>query len=559
MKKILTLLTLILAFWACDKEAGMQPKVYPYVLTQKVTEISKYGARFNAELVDPGTEAIVDFGFIWYNSIERHSYSLYQHGGSLDNFTMRVEGDLLDNASFVCQSYIRTNDRMILGNEVIFTSQGAHRPRISDFYPKVVSDGAQVTITGKYFSTIPGKNIVSINDQKADVIYNSTDTLVFIVPETEFNGSYNIRLELNRQVGVSSEKIQIVGPVIESLSTLEAHAGNIITVNGKHFLAGKNIKVFFDNQPAEILDTTDISMNVVVPSLTNDYFVPRDYNIKVVSGKKTNDYPQNFTVLSSWQQRRQPPFSNFDPGFGSFTYNGEGYILNMGDNNLYAYNPQTNQWRTLTSFPGTYALCSVQPVIGDRVLVMGGDGFYEQLREVWEYNFTTGEWTRLNDLPFDFSSAVHFQLNGMVYIVTNESEVWAYNPVTDSCAQRNFFADSFVWFAYACVMNGTARVSTMGNDWQYDAQNDHWTKVSTNPLGNSNSSSSLGFQYNGTTYLECNHSLYRLDRTSQRWIPASYIPHSANNPGITNVFTADGHPYLIGKIYSGSFTMMYED
>ena len=58
-------ITTIISFTACKKDATIKPKDYPYIITNEVTDIDSTGATFNAEIIDLGQEEIIEYGFVW--------------------------------------------------------------------------------------------------------------------------------------------------------------------------------------------------------------------------------------------------------------------------------------------------------------------------------------------------------------------------------------------------------------------------------------------------------------------------------------------------------------
>jgi len=530
MKQLFRLLIVVLPFVAaCKKDAELQQKSYPYVLTLPVSNIDSTGVRFNARIVIYGLEPITDFGFIWHSNGIYYQYSLHNHHGSTDDFSLEVHGDLIKNQDYFCQAYVETASQLIKSTEVIFRSLGSLPPEITDFFPDTVFDGMEVTLVGKYFSTIASKNEVKVNNISVEIVSFTTDTIVFIMPETEFHGNAQIILTLNHQSCTAPAAITIIGPDINGISANEAQSGTYITLTGKYFLkGGNNLKLYFNNQEAEILDTTDNLLGVIVPPPISNFFADVTSTITIVNGIKNCKYSGSFTILKSWFQHEPPPFDwNYE--YGAVAHNGKGYILEINSKKLYEYRPETNHWQVISDFPGERCDRSVHLVTDDHLMILGGVDAFGKVRYFWDYNFLNNQWTQKADLPFDFYRATHFQLGNLEYIITNEAEVWTFNFSDGEFTQLNYFPVNFLYFYPSFVSNGVAYVSTIGINWQYDQQNDQWINISANKFTDEYESyNTTHFQYKGAGYvMQHGMNLYKFDTLRKKWIQVSVFP--ANN------------------------------
>lgn len=123
MKDLKTVLGIVLlaVIYGCS-DAEIQPKKYPFVITNEVTDINASGVTFSAEIV-PGTNhyVIIDYGFIWSSeSVYTHSFAGSENVS--DQFSFRVTSDLIKNKLYSCRAYVITRDLTIYGNRVWFTA-----------------------------------------------------------------------------------------------------------------------------------------------------------------------------------------------------------------------------------------------------------------------------------------------------------------------------------------------------------------------------------------------------------------------------------------------------
>lgn len=536
---------LLIVISGCKKDATLQPKDYPIVLTREPVRIDSTGVTLGADVTFFKDLPIIDFGFIWYNSHNEYQYSLHDQGGTLENFTMRLNGDLIYGDSYQCKAYLQTEDHLISGNEVSFISLGSTPPVLMKYLPDSAFDGEEVMLIGKYFSPIPGKNEVKINDRYVTLLSASADTLTIVLPKTPFQGDATVEVILNGRSTTSSKKIHILGPEIHSLSVEQSQSGTYIQVKGSNFVrSGNNLQLFFENRQAEIIDTSDKVLGVIVTPATYELFEDHEMEIRVENGEKTYYYSKPFNVLTSWKEQSAPPFYG---GSASNTVarNGKGYYLNMYAKKLYEYNPLSDSWQMISNYPGETLEKEITLIFDDCIMFMGED--------VWQYTFSTGEWAQKDDLPFRYFTTTNFRLDGLDYIVTNYGEVWTYDHETDSFNKLNYFPAGFLYFATSFVADGVAYLSTTNNDWQYDKNNDQWLDLGATNL-EGESGGSTDFAYRNTGYvLYYGKDLYRWDIQRRRWIYCAQFPISSGNPLYKAAFAIDDKAYFL--IPNGTYSV----
>lgn len=249
----------------CRKETIVQPKDYPYVITKNVTNIDSTGATLEANILDFGKDEITDFGFRLRNNGTDYNFSL-KNKRNLDDFKIRISTDIVQDITYTCRAYIKTNKNLVLGNEMSFVAQGSKSPIIEDFNPKKGFLGTRVTLTGKYFSQ-SGNAKVYINKVLATVIYSSEDTIVFITPAINYIGDAFISIKTGSQESFSNSKFRIQGQKIESVSPLSGHPGDSVLIKGEGFFQnGNNISILFGTYKAPIISTSDTLIKVKVPN-----------------------------------------------------------------------------------------------------------------------------------------------------------------------------------------------------------------------------------------------------------------------------------------------------
>lgn len=110
----------------------------------------------------------------------------------------------------------------------------------------------------------------------------------------------------------------------------------------------------------------------------------------------------------------------------AFSINGMGYVglgkslSNSYYSDFYSYNPITDEWKAIASFPGAVRTYATAFAIGERGYVVTGqdeNGVFSN--ECWQYNPQSNSWIQLTDFPFEAKRGVsHFTIDHRAHIVT---------------------------------------------------------------------------------------------------------------------------------------------
>jgi N-acetylneuraminic acid mutarotase len=111
-----------------------------------------------------------------------------------------------------------------------------------------------------------------------------------------------------------------------------------------------------------------------------------------------------------------------------------GYDANLTTRNtVQVYDPATDAWSTKAGMPSPVShIHSATFVMGDRILVMGGESAHESpARTVYAYTPATNAWQSLTLLPAARFSGVATAINGKIYFTTGglQTTTWEVTPV----------------------------------------------------------------------------------------------------------------------------------
>ncbi len=173
---------------------------------------------------------------------------------------------------------------------------------------------------------------------------------------------------------------------------------------------------------------------------------------------------------------------------------GDGLCVPYDYNDLWQYNPQDDNWSRMSYFPGSARYNSTCFVIGNKAYITGSS--YISDYDLWEYNTITNQWTSKADYPgYCNSRMISFALDGKGYVGFGWSDntcndFWEYDPTLDEWTEKASFPGTprYNSCAYSYKNRGIIVCGTyqdfqtqeyLDELWEYNHQNDSWTKLNT--------------------------------------------------------------------------------
>lgn len=134
---IIPFLFLVIGFSACS-DAEIQPREYAIVFTGNATEIDQSGVTLHAEMISPGQDKIIEYGFIVTNNVYYgfNTYNTYNNFRKIystkaelktSTYEKRITSDLKSGYAYFCRAFVIINQDSILGNKILFTSKGPNQ------------------------------------------------------------------------------------------------------------------------------------------------------------------------------------------------------------------------------------------------------------------------------------------------------------------------------------------------------------------------------------------------------------------------------------------------
>lgn len=276
---------------------------------------------------------------------------------------------------------------------------------------------------------------------------------------------------------------------VNSITPDSEGPGASVTLAGRHFGDSASAKITFNGVAAKILTFSDTTAVVEVPAAATSGKVA----LSTAGGTVT--VAENFVILKGrWTRRANYPGRARAEALG-FSINGRGYYGGGYDGggplrDFYEYNPVTDQWTQKASLPnGRYRSASF--VVNNKAYIATGiseTGFDNQL---WEYDPAADQWTRKKDFPgLARNDAKAITVNNKGYLgggntgvpVTALMDWWEYDAVADNWTKKadcpvSIRADAGIASRDGKIYSGMV----FGNDlrWvEFNAGSNQWSVVS---------------------------------------------------------------------------------
>jgi N-acetylneuraminic acid mutarotase len=319
-------------------------------------------------------------------------------------------------------------------------------------------------------------------------------------------------------------------PQVMSFTPGDGGVGLVITIKGNNFgSSASHVTIYFNTIAASPLTVTDSLITVQVPAGATSGKIS-----VVVNGIKTESTAIFGILPGTWTKKADLPFAPGRAGGAGFAIGNKGYYIggtNNGNyfNDVYEYDPATDQWTQETSCPGTHFASPVNFVIGNKIYIGICQNENGNSNEFWEYDPTYDAWTQMANFPGPSRKGVlSFAIGNQGFVGSNDPNVndfWMYDQITDMWTQKNNPPPGVnsSWPASFVIGNNayTGAGSVNSLFWKYDPLTDTWaseTDFPGNPYGLS------GCSINGMGYLfGYEDDSYAFDPTSDSWSPVAFF------------------------------------
>ena len=365
-----------------------------------------------------------------------------------------------------------------------------HIPTNTDFIKiKLVSDlGEEFTINNSYLVQKP---------------------FGFKIPVDIGFSRFRVKLIFNNQESLSQSSINLLPPVINSLSKSEIKYDDEITIFGENF--GELIEkmtVWFGDTEVPIIEAKNILngddyIKVKVPSILDKTYSQRNLKLGLQVLGQTLNSNKEMQIINQWFRLKKLPFTENSIGWTNIsaitTSDDRAYVMVIDE--LWMFDG--TQWAFLSKFP--ISSVRVFPSINyhNGSIYYGLGRLYSKTldqSDFWEYSIESNSWKRLNDLPgrkrSDVRSFVYDDklylgggdqgIPGFSYGHKRLEDFWVFDSNLNSWAQLSDLPFYFHRNRYTVKGNELYGFNTSKRDftkYEYDIFNDSWQQSSLSFTG----------------------------------------------------------------------------
>lgn len=471
--KIINCILLILLFVSCGLEEDLTVREYPYIQLEGLSSLNETGININFKVLKEGKVPISSYGVEYVNgqSFSRDVITSEISGKPKNlNVSYRLDKDILAGANYTCRPFVKAGDHTVYGEEATFISRGGRAPVIYSISPNTLSENAEYTLTGDYFSTLPYGNKVELltidSYYTAVVTYSSNKELKFKVYRTNKSiqggsHSYSLKVTSNNKSVTKPDAFKISNPYIEDVTPLKGHVGskvfmkvNFMSSNVKDLLFHQTYFATFSPTPKG--DVFEGRINDLGPGI---------YEVSITNGNFHHSYRYSYEILNSWKVYKEG-FSEMPTPLPERKHVLGDRILhveNGSNRSIYLYNYKTEELTKMRDREGPFPNRSVSlsVVFGNRFLYTGLGFRYttdniEDLKDMRRLDLVKNEWEKLPDLPLEKSWVTKaFEYEGKIVVVFNHYLNYFYlDPYTNEWQDSKQPVHSLFRSAYLYVVDG---------------------------------------------------------------------------------------------------------
>lgn len=432
-------------------------------------------------------------------------------------------------------------------------------PQVNQIIPNTATFNDTITFVGSNFPVDQYQYRVKFDNVAANVISFSSDEIKVIVPLNVSNPNPTLTFNVSGLNYTFTNGFSLKLPVIQDLTPTSLTGMNrVITIYGNYFNPEPSLNLIkLGNYVTEIIHVTKTEISVRIPYNLQD----GRYSLSINTGCFTLIPDQTFAFTNPWYKISDIGGS---PRWRAtaFSLNGKGYVgtgsssyYHSGLNDIWEFNPETYEWTQKADFPGTPRANALSFSIGNYGYIgpSATTSSYYENEDMWEYNPNSDTWNQKDDYlghispeqPLGFS----MPSRGYFFVGDINKEMWLYNPTTDewtkksslSASGHRYNAAGFTIEGKIYVCNGyDANSQTLKNElWEYNPNNDEWTRKADFPGGGRNGS--IGFAVNGKGYVglgrningSLTNDIWEYDPSTDTWSRTFDFPGGARRNAVS--------------------------
>ena len=458
IKYIITWCALAL-FGSCEEVEEITSRDYPFVESISVSDINETGVTVNFEIKKNGSSAITSYGLeYWvqtFNGGQPNIQRLTRSGApEYPLIQQRISYDLIKEAYLVQPFVVAGGGVMVYGEKLTFESLGVSAPKITEVTPREIKFYDQIHIKGDFFNSALDLNevkLLGLEDTftiRIDSVNNQNIWLSINLKNFSFQPTdqkYVLQVTSGGKFTQLANAISVYKPQILSVEPRRLFVGDSLEVVLNFFQTPGDLTFDLTSEGGKVLSTYSyVTKEAGRYKFLAGNTAPGRYDVSINSTFWKTKFPEKIEVLPSWEVYRSgvqaPNSSDFQvvstPDRLFFVGNspqtiGKFQSLDLGSNAV----------QPLADLPGMTESRERTVMIGAQgryfyfglgIVREGGSVTYK--KDFHRFDSQTGQWKRLADFPFEFSSVnKSLEFNGKLYLIMdNYINFREYDPATNA-------------------------------------------------------------------------------------------------------------------------------
>jgi len=278
IKRAFSILLIVVVFACCKREESA-PEVKPFLKTNQagVNTASDGVITMSGEFVLSGNYRSIQYGFQIDTDVSFKNPVIIPAGS--DHQPVRFEATaqiaLKPDVKYYVRTWAKTPKYEVLGNIIIFQSNGSQLPVIEKIVPATALWGDTIMILGKFFDYFGKDNKVLFNNELSPKIWGGKDTIWAIVPIVK-DFEIKVYVKVNNNLSVKIASFQYATPVISGITKSAGLYPDTVTISGDNF-TNLNTSVLVDGKEAQMLYTSRKLVSFIVPYLKDEKTVKVEF------------------------------------------------------------------------------------------------------------------------------------------------------------------------------------------------------------------------------------------------------------------------------------------
>jgi N-acetylneuraminic acid mutarotase len=274
MKKAGLIISVILTFLVsstCKDEFAVRD--FPSVITTAAIIKGTEGVEFSGEIIGRKT-GLAETGFIWQNGtdpVEKPGYKMTLPGRlTAGKFNILISTSLKKDVEYYVRAYAKTENTVIYGDVLTFTSPEDFKPGIISVSPLTGLVGDTVNIKGGIFNSDSSKIIVRFNDLRSDIVFSSDSLIRCIVPMNLTSKLSTVSIIDEGPASAFGESFILSTPTVSTVLPETAVFNDTISIAGTGFHKNSQLNIVkIGGAQAAIVTNSPTLIKVRVPYITD--------------------------------------------------------------------------------------------------------------------------------------------------------------------------------------------------------------------------------------------------------------------------------------------------